>query len=289
MLEMLAQSTGWPTETNISERLWEHFPDGKEIAEFVQCWTDEVAIAKATRGSFSEPIGELLEEINSTNAHLGQFFTPMSVVTMMTMMQINDLPKKGWLNGMDPCCGTGRFMLASLVHTDNLMMGACDLDLWCLRAAMVNARLLRKYTNRYYADPDDSIQPFTEKSSKKLRREGVLPPAVDSGLTVIGGRARFIHGDALRVDLTYPFNWREHSYKWSPFNWESLKMSAESEAEFYERVINPIMEKLGHSPPKSEGNVRFDYSMTDKPKAERRKEKHEHASNQEALYEASSP
>lgn len=265
MLEMIAHASGWKTETRISEKLWEHFPDGAQLGEFVECWVDEVQQAKDTGGSFSEPIGELLEEFSGTNSNLGQFYTPMSVVTMMVQMQLAELPKDRWLNGMDPCCGTGRFMLASLVHSDNLMMGSCDLDLWSLRAAMVNARLLARFTSRFYENEEDQMQPFTEKSSARLRKKGVdLPTKSSGGVHVIAGRARFIHGNSLSVDLMFPFNWSEHSWKWSPAPWEQLKRASETKDEYYERVINPIMKKLGGQSPESMDDVRFDYSLTNK-------------------------
>lgn len=272
MLEMIAQGTGWKTETQESKHLWEHFPEGKEIAEFLQCWLDEVRIAKENKIAFSEPIGELLEELEATNDNLGQFFTPMQVVRTMVEMQTVDTGRKGWLNGIDPCCGTGRFLIDTLVHTDNIMMGGVDLDLWLLRAAMVNARILGfgGYTNRYFENPEDRLQPFTEESTHTLRREGVSLPQKDGGLLVLAGRSRFIHGDALRVDLNYPFNWAESSWKWTPVDWSYLKMSAETVDAYRERVIAPIMEKLGLNRERAErdmGGVQFDYSMTDQQQA----------------------
>jgi len=270
MLEMIAQGTGWKTETCISKKLWDHFPDGALIAEFIECWLDEVRIAKENRTWFSEPIGELLEEIEATNPNLGQFFTPMSVVHAMVEMQLFDLPRSGWRTGLDPCCGTGRFLISSVVHTENLMMGGVDLDLWLLRAAMVNARILGLggFSNRYYENPDDRLQPFSDKSTKQLRKAGISLPEKQGGLVVLAGRTRFIHGNALVVDLKYPFNWSESSWKWTPVDWDYLKKSSESVDEYRVRVIDPILKALGFKQEREEREgIQFDYSMTDRLQA----------------------
>jgi len=273
MLEMIAQGTGWRTETQESKHLWEHFPDGKEIAEFIECWLDEVRVAKDNDIAFSEPIGELLEEIEATNENLGQFFTPMQVVHAMVQMHMADSKnEKRWLNGLDPCCGTGRFMIDAMVHTDNLMMGGVDLDLWVLRAAMTNARILGfgGFTNRYFDNPEDRLQPFTDKSTKALRRTGVQLPQKEGGVMVLAGRSRFIHGDALQVDLHFWPNWAESSWKWTPVDWRCLKMHFESLEDYHNRVIIPYLKELGFKTDPAEhkdANVRFDYSMADRPQA----------------------
>lgn len=257
MLEIMALSTGWDTETAESQQLWEKFADDSRWLEFFECWNAEVDNAKATAGAFSEPFGELLEEFQGANEALAQFFTPMTVVRLMNAISLHDSYVPPQPNGapgrtgMDPSCGTGRFILDALVHDDGVHMCGVDLDLWMYRAAMLNARLLTRYSMLKITD-EPKMSAFKGGESEE-----------PGGLIMMGGRATFMRADALQVDLHYRPNWNYPLYEWTPLPWQSsLKIDGfDGTLEDYERQGRPERFQLTTPPP----DVRFDYSMTDQP------------------------
>jgi len=250
LLEMTAHQTGWHTETNESKALWDKMGDETRFVEFFEAWIAEVEHAKENRVAFSEPLGSLLEEINGNNKNLGQFFTPMQVVRAINEMTFHDLGEvdpsgRPKFRGLDPCCGTGRFMIDALVHNDSVFMHGIDLDLWALRTAMLNVRLLCKWTSMHVKDDADRLKD--------------LPPEdrPEPGTTlIIGGRGIFIHGDALRVDLNYAPNWLCAGWAWSPRPWQSnLKI------ENYYGTYDQWQEAGFPLEANSKSEVQFDYSM----------------------------
>ncbi len=281
LLEMFARSSGWDTETNESAKLWPRFAADSRFEEFVHAWYHEVIAAKANGGPFSEPFGELLHQISGTNDHLGQFLTPMPVVRMMNAMSMADLDREPQPSGMpthrglDPACGTGRFMIDALVHHDNIMMHGVDLDQWMVRAAMLNVRLLAPWTSLRLKDSADVLRPLRRAQdaialmSQALDGELEAAPPPNTpyrkdppGTLVIGGRAIFIHGDALLVDLNYTPNWLCAGWAWCPRHWtDNLKIRD------YHGTYNQ-WEAAGcptASPsPTYSNEVQFDYSMNPK-------------------------
>src|SRR5690349_784792 len=69
LLEMLAHSTGWETESNESQHLWDKMANETRWLEFLECWIAEVKQAKANGAPFSEPLGQLLEEVGGVNSN----------------------------------------------------------------------------------------------------------------------------------------------------------------------------------------------------------------------------
>jgi hypothetical protein len=248
---MLAHQTGWSTESSESKHLWDKMANEDRWVEFFQSWAAEVEEAKACGGSFSEPLGSLLEEVGGTNDSLGQFLTPMPVVRLLNEITFHDIGKEAdpsgrpKFRGLDPCCGTGRFMIDALVHNPSLLMHAVDLDLWALRCAMLNVRLLAKWTSLRVNDKEDQLA-----HDPRTRLPG------PSSWLMIGGRAIFIHGDALRVDLDYAPNWLCAGWAWSPRPWQSnLKV---------EGFFGNHDEWVAAGCPRGDqakGEVQFDYSM----------------------------
>jgi hypothetical protein len=282
MLEMLAHSSGWETESDESKHLWDKMYAEDRWPQFLEAWHAEVKFAKANGGMFSEPIGQLLEEIEGTNAHLGQFMTPMPVVRMMNAMTLNDMDDEPLRadgfpthRGIDPCCGTGRFIIDSLVHNQNLMMHGVDLDIWMLRTAMLNVRLLAPWTSLRLKDPADRLRPL-RRARKAIERMAANPfsidtidtlgtaeqiPTSESGdVLVIGGRAIFIHGDALIVDLDYTNNWLCAGWAWKPHPWTwNLKMAGYyGSYEDWERAGRPDLREIAKA---VKTEIQFDYSM----------------------------
>ena len=241
LVEMLAMTTGWRTETCESKALWEPMQNETRWVEFAEAWIAEVTYAKENRIAFSEPIGEVLQHVEGTNLHWDQYFTPMQVVRAMNEISFHDIgtPKSGYTQGVDPCCGTGRFMLDALVFNDRLIMGNVDVDLWMQRTAKLNARLLARWTTLK--------EPF-------LCWDAML-----------AGRARFIWGDSLIVDLNFPLNWIL-SWHWTPQHWQSdLKINGFGGT--YDQWID-AGRPLECKEPNPVDSLKFDYSMKDPSKSD---------------------
>src|SRR5690606_37196416 len=132
LLEMLAHGSGWKTDSAESKHLWDKMANETRWVEFVESWLDEVEWAKRNRAPFSEPLGDLLEEILGVNDYHGQFFTPMSVVRLINELNLTQGYVPPEPNGMpgrrilDPCCGTGRFMIDALIHDDGVLVHGVD-------------------------------------------------------------------------------------------------------------------------------------------------------------------
>jgi predicted RNA methylase len=287
LLEMLAHATGWPTESDESKHLWDKMADETRWAEFAQSWIAEVEWAKRHRAPFSEPLGQLLEEIEGTNSHLGQFMTPMPIVRMMNEITISDdyiPPSPDGMPGrraIDPSCGTGRFMIDALIHDDGVLMHGVDLDVWMLRTAMMNVRLLARWTSLRIRDPDMRLDPLRKARSliNSLESAKNLDGLVDqtalvnpfSGMhekpddehhyLLIGGRSIFMNGDALVVDLSYKPNWLCGGWAWSPRPWRgNIKIAGYyGTYDQWEAAGSPPLgdEERGK-------DVQFDYSMSPK-------------------------
>lgn len=273
LLEMIAHSSGWDTETCEARHLWDKMANENRWGEFFEAWMEEVTYAKANGAPFSEPLGQLLEEIEGTNDSLGQFLTPMPVVRMMNAITMADSYEPPQPNGMpstrglDPCCGTGRFMIDALVHDDGVAMHGIDLDNWMLRCAKLNVRLLAKWTNLRMRDQADLLKPlrkarnildqFIQTDALATVPQSEPEPAGDTIL--IGGRAIFMHGNALILDLEYASNWLCAGWAWTPRPWEeNLKIRG-----FYGCYNHWI--EAGRPPLDESGKtnkVQYDYSMT---------------------------
>jgi hypothetical protein len=169
--------------------------------------------------------------------------------------------------GLDPTCGTGRFMIDALVHDDGIMMHGVDLDLWLLRVAKINIRLLSKWTSLRVKNPDDRMKPLRQARAlldQLANAEEITKvPQEDKtdGTTILlGGRAIFIHGDALLVDLEYSSNWLCAGWAWTPQQWQgNLKIRG-----FYGCYDHWVEAGRPALDEKQPTEVQFDYSMTEK-------------------------
>lgn len=298
LLEMIAHSSGWQTDTCEAKHLWDKMANEDRWGEFLESWMAEVEWAKRNRAPFSEPFGELLEHIEGTNDSLGQYFTPMSIVRVMNEMTIGAIDETH-TDGMpthralDPCVGTGRFMIDALVHNDGLLMHGVDLDLWMLRCAMLNVRLLAKWTSLHLHDPDDRLRPLravdhlianaTEEPEGTLERpvkmhrtrnpfdamlERAHPVRIpeerskDGAILLIGGRSIFMHGDATVLDLGYTPNWVCAGWHWLPRPWRG-NLKIEGYFGTYEQWVEDGRPPLGEQ----SKEIQFDYSMVEKTTA----------------------
>ncbi len=91
--------------------------------------------------TWSDPLGTLYEEITSRfkSQMLGQFFTPESVCNLMASITANK--DEFGQNINDPCCGSGRMLLAhENISKGNYCIGA-DIDPVCVKMSALNLAL----------------------------------------------------------------------------------------------------------------------------------------------------
>ncbi len=107
-----------------------HGPEG--MAAFSQMLAVTVEALDASRSDF---LGHLYEELNATNKHFGQFFTPDSVSRLMAEMSIGK-PVPGQIVTLaDPAAGAGALLIEGAEHfiaaggrQGDILISADDLD-----------------------------------------------------------------------------------------------------------------------------------------------------------------
>lgn len=101
------------------------------------------------KGPFADMFGAYMEGSFQTNVHTGQFFTPECVCQMMAAINVPDDMADHVCTYSDPCCGSGRFMLAVAEQYAarnhgmmNFMFINADLDFRAFVYCCMNAWLL---------------------------------------------------------------------------------------------------------------------------------------------------
>lgn len=118
---------------------------------------------KGKRGcdSIARMFGELIEAMEQTRADIlgdlfqgaitygeaGQFLTPPSVCEMMARMVLDDAPNAEGVRRsvLDPCCGSGRMLLAAAELRPGWEYVGQDVDLRCVRMTAINLALRNRY------------------------------------------------------------------------------------------------------------------------------------------------
>lgn len=221
MLELLAHHTGinaLASEGCLSAETRKLVPDLGDLAplllDYVSSWQAELQLAAKTGSPITDPIGTVLDEAGATNAAMGQFFTPPSVVRMMNKLTLEQgPPPERKERVLDPCCGTGRFALDALVHRPSVVLYNVDLDLWMMRAALINFRLAPRFTTANLTIPGDDGRP-----------QHVIVP---------GGKSWIIRADSFLIDLNCVDNWR-FSWMWNPPPWQSVMKLADFDGTYDE-------------------------------------------------------
>ena len=117
--------------------------EGRKIGErtidlFASAWG---ALYKETLESGKDVIGEIFQAQITYGEH-GQFFTPEHITEVMAKMVGKDSVSKGVQKSpetvMDPCCGSGRFLLSSAKNNPNNYLIGQDIDERCCKMAVIN-------------------------------------------------------------------------------------------------------------------------------------------------------
>lgn len=95
----------------------------------------------------SDILGDLFQG-SITYGEAGQFLTPEPICQMMAAMTVGDIPEEegsGKKTVCDPCCGSGRMLLAVADIKPHWEFVAQDVDLRCVRMTAINLALRNLY------------------------------------------------------------------------------------------------------------------------------------------------
>ncbi len=117
---------------------WKYTPE--ETEHFVDVSLDVLLEYRAAqeKGDVIDLFGDTYMALASKDkARLGQFFTPMNVA-MLSAFLTESKAEKETENILDPCCGSGRMLLAKhKLHPATVCVGS-DLDLTCVKMTTLN-------------------------------------------------------------------------------------------------------------------------------------------------------
>ncbi|MFA5032767.1 MAG: N-6 DNA methylase [bacterium] len=96
------------------------------------------------KSDIHDHLGDMYIENQSRSGKLGkgQFLTPDSVVEFMCQSTIGEAKETGRpLNVLDPCVGTGRFLIGAYKYAPDANLFGVDIDLRALRIAFTNCAI----------------------------------------------------------------------------------------------------------------------------------------------------
>jgi len=115
------------------ESRWTDKADYEKFAEMLCCFADA---ADYDGNGFYDMFGDIFMEFFS-NERKGQFFTPQSLCDMMALLTYGEELQEA--NSVcDPCCGSGRTLLAMGKLNRKLKFYAADIDLTCCKMTVLN-------------------------------------------------------------------------------------------------------------------------------------------------------
>lgn len=88
--------------------------------------------------TWTDPLGDYYELLAGRykKSRLGQFFTPKALCDMIAQMTLTGADWSATVN--DPCCGSGRFILASNNVVSDITYTAQDIDPICCKMTAIN-------------------------------------------------------------------------------------------------------------------------------------------------------
>jgi len=111
-----------------------------------QMFGEMVNMMEDSRGEMKDVLGDLFEGA-ITYGEAGQFLTPEPITRMLAKMTTADVPKElGHIPTVsDPCCGSGRMLLAVAEEHSHWIFHGQDVDLRCVRMTAINLGLRNLY------------------------------------------------------------------------------------------------------------------------------------------------
>lgn len=138
-LDYLIQCFLLDKEENVRQRLMRDY--GKKYDVFPQLFRELVLLMNrkiVDQHDWYDPLGTYYEIVTSRSksSAMGQFFTPASVVDMMTKVNATEPVTGKTVN--DPACGSGRTLLSFHARNPGNRMYGEDLDPMCVKMCAVN-------------------------------------------------------------------------------------------------------------------------------------------------------
>lgn len=131
---------GWSLDYNPNLQVTRDRYTPKERTQFGRLMQESILTLNQqikTDTDYYDLFGTFYEAEGLTNKHFAQFFTPLPICQFMA--QIVDPQSKASFS--DPCCGSGRFSLATNSVTLGLFHVLVDIDYTCARMAALNLTL----------------------------------------------------------------------------------------------------------------------------------------------------
>jgi hypothetical protein len=142
-------------------------------------------------------LGTIFTDKGCANDKLGQLITPRSIVQVITQMAIggdgtqsSEKEEQGWELVLDPCTGTGRFLVEAAVQFPyrKLVFYGVELDIDLYRAALVNMRLVAWHRPHYILCANTLIVDVAPRSSNWRYANQWHPPAWETTMTMENGQ-----------------------------------------------------------------------------------------------------
>jgi len=119
------------------------YDKGENGKRGIDCFTQAFArLVQLMEDTRSDILGDLFEG-GITYGEAGQFFTPEPIVQMMVAMTADPDANGEWVS--DPCCGSGRMLLASAEQKRLGELVGQDVDLRCVKMTTINLALRNLY------------------------------------------------------------------------------------------------------------------------------------------------
>ena len=136
MIEFIAVDNCPPMLAQMDHEFEWYFED-EEFASKVK----EVYDLELFKSDRHDHLGDMYVENQSklSQSYKGQYLTPENVVEMMVKMTVGETDAE--INILDPCVGTGRFLIAANKYAPNANLFGVDIDLRALRIAFTNCAL----------------------------------------------------------------------------------------------------------------------------------------------------
>ncbi|MGB8191849.1 MAG: N-6 DNA methylase [Chitinophagaceae bacterium] len=112
------------------------YPQPEQAHLFAEAYMAIGDIADNEGTGFKDPFGDFYME-HLSNGNNGQFFTPEHICDMIALMQMGTSVKND-ATVADPCCGSGRMLLAAAKINRNCLFYGADIDLVCCKMTVLN-------------------------------------------------------------------------------------------------------------------------------------------------------